>query len=84
MSHVLDIWSEHAGDHLSAIIDAVDTSSSVVKCRAGFIVEEKLGIRNSRVEAWRAYVQRGGSRLLDPSRPFAPIWSERWMISLNA
>ena len=52
MSHVLDIWSEHAGDHLSAIIDAVDTSSSVVKCRAGFIVEENLGIKNSRVEAW--------------------------------
>ncbi len=84
MAHVLDVWNAHAGDHLPAIVAAVDPAGPVIKCRAGHIIEERLGIRDPRVEAWRPCAQRGGSRVLDPGRPYAPAWSETWMISLNA
>lgn len=84
MDHVLDVWGEHANIHLSAIIDSVDSASSAVKCRAGHILEERLGIRDPRVQAWRRCARRGGSRVLDSTRPYAPVWSETWMISLNA
>lgn len=84
MAHVLDVWDEHAGDHLHAIIAAVDSAGPIIKCRAGHIIEERLGIRDPRLDAWRLFAQRGGSRVLDPGRPYAPAWSENWMISLNA
>ena len=84
MAHVLDVWNARAGDHLPAIIAAVDSAGPVIKCRAGYIIEERLDIRDPRVEAWHSCAQRGGSRVLDPGRPYAPVWSETWMISLNA
>ena len=84
MRHVLDVWSQHARIYASDIISSVDTAESgLVKSRAGYILEERLGIRDPRVEHWKALGQRGSSRLLDPSAPFASIYSETWMISLN-
>ena len=84
MAHVLDVWDEHAGAYLTHIIAAVESAEAVVKCRAGHIIEERLGVSDTRVAAWRAYARRGGSSRLDPARPYAPVWSETWMISLNA
>lgn len=85
MSHVLDVWRTHADIHLEGVVKAVDASgSAIVKCRAGYIIEEILGLENGRVETWKAFAQRGGSRRLDPSRKFVPEHSESWMISLNA
>ena len=83
MDHVLDVWDEHAANHLSSIISAVNSASSIIKCRAGYIIEERLGVRDQRVEKWKSSAQRGGSRVLDSKRPYAPVWSETWMISLN-
>lgn len=85
MAHVLDVWRDHAGDYLAEIVRAVDeTESPIIKCRAGYILEERLGVQNDRIEAWKDFRQRGGSRKLDPSRAFMPEYSENWMISLNA
>ena len=84
MAHILDIWDEHAGIYLDDIVSAVDTAASgLVKSRAGYILEERLGLQHPDIERWKAFGQRGSSRKLDPAKPFAPTYSETWMISLN-
>ena len=84
MSHVLDAWEEHAETYLDDIVAAVDTATSgLVKSRAGYILEERLGLHHRGIEHWKAFGQRGGSRRLDPAKDFAPTFSETWMISLN-
>lgn len=85
ISHVLEVWEREAETHLDEIIAAVDTyPAKLPKVRAGYILDEVLGIADERVLAWRASAQRGSSQRLDPERPYAPTYSERWMISLNA
>lgn len=84
MSHVLDVWEEHAAIHLEDIIAAVDTATSnLVKSRAGYILDERLAFRHEGIERWKTFGQRGSSRKLDPSKEFASTFSETWMISLN-
>ena len=84
MPHVLEIYEEHAEFWFEEIVDSVDSATSrIVKCRAGYILEERLGLGHKKIESWKTLVQRGGSRKLDPSEPFSPDFSETWMISLN-
>ena len=84
MSHVLDVWEEHASTFLDEIASTVDrTAGALVKSRAGYILDERLGLDHPCIERWKALGQRGGSRKLDPARDFAPAFSETWMISLN-
>lgn len=84
MPHVVDVWLENAIDYLDDIILAITTTSSLIaKVRAGYLLEERLGIKDPRIEAWAVAAQRGSSRKLDPSQPYAPTFSEKWMISIN-
>ena len=84
MSHILDVWEEHAKPYLEEIVAAVDTATSgLVKSRAGYILEEYLGLHHRGIDHWKAFGQRGSSRKLDPSKDFASTFSETWMISLN-
>ena len=84
MPHVIDVWKESAQLYLDEIIEAVDNHpTKIIKSRAGYIIDEVLNINNDRVNKWVEFSQRGGSRLLDPSSPFAPKFSEKWMISIN-
>ncbi len=84
IQHILDVWEEHAPTRLEPIIEAVDQcSNSIVKCRAGYILEERLNITNPDIEKWKRWAQPGGSRKLDPYSPFQRNVSTTWMISIN-
>ena len=84
MPHVIDVWQNHVRIYLEEVVAAVEkSSSSIAKVRAGYLLDEVLKIRDPRVLSWRRHAQRGGSRRLDPSKPYAPRFSEAWMISIN-
>lgn len=84
MAHVLDVWEARAREWINPIIEAADVApAGIVKVRAGYVLSERMGISDPRIEAWRAFAQRGGSRKLDPSVEYRPAFSETWMISLN-
>ena len=85
MPHSLEVYEEHAHLWTEEIISAIDSCGiNIVKSRAGCILEERLGITNARIESWKSFVERGGSRKLDPLKGYASIYSAEWMISLNA
>ena len=82
---MLETWETHARNYAEEILEAVDRCEvSLVKSRAGYILDERLGLTDPRMDRWAKLGQRGSSRKLDPSAPFAPAFSEKWMISLNA
>lgn len=83
MAAVLKIWDRHARAHLTEIVSALSDASKIVKVRAGYILTERLGLETREILSWQAFAQRGGSRRLDPERPYASTYSERWMLSLN-
>lgn len=85
MRHVLDIWENQALNWSNAIIAGVDSlDSKIAKVRAGYIFTERLGLEDERIANWEVFAQRGGSRKLDPDSPYVSIFSERWMLSINA
>lgn len=82
--HVLDIWSEHISKYLDIVIDTIDRSTQpILKVRAGYILDEYLGITDQRILSWLKYTQRGGSRVLEAGRKYTRPFSEKWMISIN-
>lgn len=84
MTHVMEVWQEHAPTYLEEIIAAVERCTvKIVKVRAGYTLDEYLNIKDSRIESWLSAAQRGGSRVLDPEKPFVSTFSPKWMISLN-
>ena len=84
MPHVLDVFDEHAVRWSNEIINAVETcNSSLVKSRAGYIMEERLGVSDNIIDSWKMFSQRGGSRKLDPGKDYQPNYSDTWMISIN-
>ena len=84
MRHVMEVFEEHGATYLPLIVDEIDRNGVPIdKVRAGYILDEKLGIKNDRIEAWVAFAQRGGSRKLDASDEYVPVWSGKWCISLN-
>jgi predicted transcriptional regulator of viral defense system len=85
MAHVLDCFDRHAENWINEIVEAVNaTDSPIIKVRAGYILDELLGLSLDTVERWTECTQRGGSRKLDPKAPYGSVYSEKWMIALNA
>ncbi len=83
MSHVLDLWKEHASTFFDEVALTTDrTPGALTKSRVGHILDERLGLHHPCIERWKSFGQRGGSRKLDPTRDFAPVF-RTWMISLD-
>lgn len=82
--HAIEVWEASAEPWLNDIIAAVDEQpTKLAKVRAGYVLSELMGVQDDRVDAWRAFAQRGGSQKLDPEAPYVPRWSDNWMLSLN-
>lgn len=88
MAHVVEVWEEGAEDYVEEIVsafeDEVMPTTHLAFCRAGYLLEEVVGIEDERVAGWTRFSKRGGSAKLDPAAPFATRHSERWNLSLNA
>lgn len=84
MAHVMDIFQDHAPPYLPLLINEFNQHGTKIdRVRAGYLLEERSGIRDPKIDAWVVDAQRGGSRRLDPKGAYAPIFSERWKISIN-
>lgn len=84
INHVLEIFSNHAQTYLRLITNEIDLhGTNIDKVRVGYILEDRLGIKNEVIESWAQYAQRGGSRKLDASAEYKPVWSDKWCISIN-
>lgn len=82
--HVLDIYTEHAKRYLRLIVDEVDQHGSIIdKIRIGYILDERLDLKDDKIEKWKLNAQRGGSRKLVADEPYKPFFSENWCLSIN-
>ncbi len=83
--NVLQAWVRaHDTLDLSALVEIVDRFDvGVLRQRVGFILDQ-LDLSHPAVEAWRTLAKRGGSSKLLGSEPYAPTYSERWSLSINA
>jgi len=85
MAYIIDVWRSHAGIYREEIISTIDElASPIAKVRAGYLLDDMLGIGDDqRIQGWIRFAQRGSSRVLDPSKNFAQTYSEKWMLSIN-
>ncbi len=84
MRKVIKIYNKCGGKYKDFIIDEVNQhGNKIEKVRAGYLLEEVCGISEKIIEKWLSYVERGGSRKLDPSTEYRPNYSERWCLSIN-
>lgn len=87
INHVMDVFDEHASDHINAILTELDTHGNAVEqARVGYLLEQAdpEAAYNPVLERWASKVSRGGSRKLDPSEDYSDIYSEKWALSINA
>ena len=82
--HVIGVYKEHAKTYLRLIVDEISQHGAPIdKVRAGYLLDELMGLKNDTVQGWVSFAQRGGSRKLDASAEYRPVWSDKWLISLN-
>ena len=82
--HIIEIFKEFAPQYLGLIVDEIDRHGKQIdKVRAGYILEEVCGQRDKTIDSWIKFVQRGGSRNLDPLEEYSHRYSERWCLSIN-
>ena len=82
--HVIDVYEQHAPKYLKLIVDDIDRHGTKIdKVRAGYIIEERIGLDEPRLQNWSEFAQRGGSRKLYAGDSYSPEYSEKWCLSLN-
>ncbi|MCC6880676.1 MAG: hypothetical protein WBE58_14175 [Verrucomicrobiales bacterium] len=84
MRHVMEVFEEHGAAYLQLILNEISLHGAKIdKVRAGYILEERMNLKDATLDSWVEFAQRGGSRKLDASAEYVPKWSERWCLSLN-
>ena len=82
--HVLEIYAAHAQRYLRLIIDVINRHGTKIdKVRAGYILDERLGLLHPIIDSWLEFAQRGGSRKLLANAPYRSRFSEKWCLSIN-
>jgi len=82
--HVMDIYKQQGSMYYRLLFDEINKHGKPIdKVRAGYLLTEVAGIESEELLRWEKFVQRGGSRKLDPSTEYSPAFSERWSISIN-
>ena len=82
--HVIEVYEEYAQTYLPAILNEFDQNGAPIdKVRAGYILEEKIGLKDPRITEWEKFAARGGSRRLDAKGEYIPEWSDKWCLSIN-
>jgi predicted transcriptional regulator of viral defense system len=82
--HVLDVYANHASRYLRQIVEVIDRhGKKIEKVRAGYILDERLGLSHPLIDAWQSQVQRGGSQKLIAKAPYSVHFSEKWCLSIN-
>ncbi|SDZ70539.1 Transcriptional regulator, predicted component of viral defense system [Variovorax sp. YR266] len=84
IQHVLDVYRKEAKRYLKLIVDETDRHGQPIdKVRAGFVITEVCRLDSPVIDEWQKFAQRGGSRKLDAENEYAPVYSERWQLSIN-
>lgn len=82
--HVLEVYAVHASRYLNLIVDVIDRHGSKIdKVRAGYILDERLGLSHPAIATWLPLAQRGGSQKLHANDAYRPHFSEKWCLSIN-
>jgi len=82
--HVLEVFEAHAATYLRLITDEIEQHGTKIdQARAGYILDERCGLKSPTLDRWQAEVQRGGSRKLYAKGEYSSRFSERWSLSLN-
>lgn len=84
INHVLEVFENNAEVYLDLIVDEINQhGGDIDKVRAGYILDERMNLTFDAANDWIKYSQRGGSRKLDASGEYEPVWSQKWCLSLN-
>jgi len=82
--HVIEVFREYAGQYLNLILPVIGKQGkNIDKVRAGFILEEQCTIKDTQIDQWKKFAQRGGSRKLDATQEYSHTYSEKWCLSIN-
>lgn len=84
ISHVLDVYEQHANSYLPLIIEEVEQHGNAIdKVRTGYVLDERCSLEHQSIERWKKFAQRGGSRKLDAQGEYSSKYSEKWCLSIN-
>ena len=82
--HVVDVYRREAKRFLKLIIDEVERHGQPIdKVRIGYVLSEVCKLEAPEFTIWQKFAQRGGSRKLDAEGDYVPIYSDRWLLSIN-
>lgn len=85
LENVLRAWASSVDllDADSVVYQVERLGGGVLRQRVGFVME-RLGLSHPALEGWSRTTERGGSRKLLASAPYAPTYDGRWDLSINA